>query len=61
MKEFTVQEVKDMITPLAKSQGSYSRMVSQLNKSKSGWEKLTKEINKQGLKDVVDIILYLEG
>lgn len=61
MKEFSVQEVKDMITPLAKSQGSYGRMVSQLNSHPKGWEKLTNAINKQGCKDVVDVILYLEG
>ena len=61
MKEFSVQEVKDMITPLAKSQGSYGRMVSQLNRSKLGWEKLTKEINRMGCKDVVDVIIWLES
>ena len=61
MKEFSVQEVKDMITPLAKSQGSYKILVSHLNRSNLGWLKLTKEINRMGCKDVVDIITWLES
>ena len=61
MKEFSVQEVKDMITPLTKRHGTYTILINHLNSSRLGWKKLTEKINAAGCKDVVDIINWLEN
>lgn len=54
-----IQQVKDIISSLAKSQGSYGRLKNQLDEWNK-WIEFTWLVNQANCKDALDIVLFIE-
>lgn len=51
------QEILDAVSSLAKSQGFYGRLLLELNEK----EEMLNYLVDQNFKDVVDMVMFLEG
>lgn len=56
----TVEIVKSWVGSLANSQGSYGRMYRHLDENDI-WEEFVDQLNEANCKDVVDMVMLIEG
>lgn len=57
----TAEQIKSMIETLAQSQGSYGRLLRDIDEDPSILEELERVCMENNIKDIVDLIMYMEG
>lgn len=57
----TAEQIRSMIEVLAKSQGSYSRLLRDIDEDSSILEELERICKENNITDIVDLIMYMEG
>ena len=56
-------DIREAIKQLAKSQGSYGRLDANLDELQDldKYDEVMQELDDQNFKDIVDLVMYLEG
>ena len=57
----TAEQIRSMIEFLAKSQGSYGRLLRDIDEDLSILEELERICKENNITDIVDLIMYMEG
>jgi hypothetical protein len=55
------EQILEAIRDLAKSQGFYGRFLYNIENDPEGAERVLDNLEAQNFKDVIDLVLYLEG
>ena len=55
------EQILEAIRDLAKSQGFYGRLLYNIETDPEGAERVLDNLEAQNFKDVIDLVLYLEG
>lgn len=57
----TAEQIRSMIETLAESQGSYGGLLRDIDEDPSILEELERICRENNIKDIVDLIMYIEG